>query len=155
MSRYRPSSMPPNGTTRPQCVNTLRPRQNGRHFADDILKCIFLNDNVWIPIEISLKFVPKGPIVNIPALVKIMAWRRSSDKPLSIPMIVRLPRHIFRLHIRVLPWVALAHGGENNGWVLICSLQNCIFLIGDSREVTHRFTSKFCDDKKDTLLYTM
>ena len=25
--------------------NTLRPRQNGRHFADDICKCIFLNEN--------------------------------------------------------------------------------------------------------------
>ena len=49
--------------------NTLRPRQNGRHFADDIFKCIFLNENVWIPIEISLKFVPKGPVDNIPALV--------------------------------------------------------------------------------------
>ena len=49
-------------------LNTLRPRQNGRHFADDILKCIFLNENVWIPIVISLKFVPKGPIDNIPAL---------------------------------------------------------------------------------------
>ena len=48
---------------------TLRPRQNGRHFADDILKCIFLNEIVWIPIEISLKFVPKGPVDNIPALV--------------------------------------------------------------------------------------
>ena len=33
-------------------VNTLRPRQNGRHFADDMFKCIFLNENVWIPIEI-------------------------------------------------------------------------------------------------------
>ena len=50
-------------------LNTLRPRQNGRHFADDILKCIFLNENVWILIEISLKFVPKGPIGNIPSLV--------------------------------------------------------------------------------------
>ena len=50
-------------------INTLRPKQNGRHFAGDILKCIFLNENVWIPIEISLKFVPKGPIDNIPALV--------------------------------------------------------------------------------------
>ena len=47
----------------------LRPRQNGRHSADYILKCIFLNENVWIPIEISLNFVPKGPIDNIPALV--------------------------------------------------------------------------------------
>ena len=50
-------------------LNTLMPRQNGCHFADDISKCIFLNENVWIPIKISLKFVPEGPINNIPALV--------------------------------------------------------------------------------------
>ena len=42
-------------------LNTLRPRQNGHHFADDIFKCIFLNENVLIAIKISLKFVPKGP----------------------------------------------------------------------------------------------
>ena len=82
------------GVVRPQGINTLRPRQNGRHFADDIFKCIFLNENVWIPIKISLKFVPQGPINNIPALVQIMAWRRPSDKPLSEPMMVRLPTHI-------------------------------------------------------------
>ena len=74
--------------------NTLRPRQNGRHFADDVFKCIFLNENVWIPIEIPLKFVPQGPINNISALVQIMAWRRSGDKPLSEPMMVSLPTHI-------------------------------------------------------------
>ena len=56
-------------------------RDNGRHFADDIFKCIFLNENVWIPIKISLKFVPKVPINNIPALVQILAWCRSGDKP--------------------------------------------------------------------------
>ena len=61
-------------------VSTLRPRQNGRHFADAILNSIFLNENVWIPIKFSLKFVPKGPINNIPALVQIMAWRRPGDK---------------------------------------------------------------------------
>ena len=61
-------------------VNTLRPRQNGRHFPDDIFKCIFLNK---ISITFLLKFVPKGPINNIPALVQIMAWRRSGDKSLS------------------------------------------------------------------------
>ena len=49
--------------------NTLRPTQNGRYFPDDIFKCIFLKENVWIPIKISLKFVPKSPINNIPALV--------------------------------------------------------------------------------------
>ena len=27
-------------------INTLRPRQDGRHFPDDIFKCIFLNENV-------------------------------------------------------------------------------------------------------------
>ena len=49
--------------------NTLRLRQNGRHFPDDIFKCIFLNENVLISIKISLKFVPKGQINNITALV--------------------------------------------------------------------------------------
>ena len=67
-------------------INTLRPRQNGRHFPDDIFKCIFLNENVWILINISLKFVPRGPIHNIPAFVQIMAWRRTGDKPLSEPI---------------------------------------------------------------------
>ena len=76
-------------------INTLRPRQNGRYFADDIFKCIFLNENVWIPIWISLKFVPKGPINNIPALVQIMAWRRPGNKPLSEPMMVSSPTHIY------------------------------------------------------------
>ena len=67
---------------------TLRPRQNGHSFAYDIFKCIFLNENVWISIKISLKFVPKGPINNIPALVQIMAWRLPGDKPSSEPMVV-------------------------------------------------------------------
>ena len=75
-------------------VNTLRPRQKGRHFPDDIFKCIFLNENSRISINISLKFVPKSLINNIPALVQIMAWRRPGDKPLSEPMMVRLPMHI-------------------------------------------------------------
>ena len=46
------------------------------------------NENIWISIKISPKFVPKGPINNIPALVQIMAWRRPGDKPLSEPMMV-------------------------------------------------------------------
>ena len=73
--------------------NTLRPRQNGRHFADDIFKCIFLTENAWILIKIKLKFVSKGSI-NIPALAQIIAWRRPGDKPLSESMLVRIPRHI-------------------------------------------------------------
>ena len=53
-------------------VNTLRPRQNCCHFTDARFKCIFQNENVWI----SLKFVPKILINNIPALIQIMAWHR-------------------------------------------------------------------------------
>ena len=51
-------------------INTLRPRQNGRHVPDDIFKCIFLTENVCISIKISLKFVRKGPIKNIPTLIQ-------------------------------------------------------------------------------------
>ena len=54
-------------------IDTLRPRQNDSHFPDNIFKCIFLNEKVWIWIKISLKFVPKGPINNIQALIQIMA----------------------------------------------------------------------------------
>ena len=54
-------------------VNTLGPRQNGRRFSDDTFKRIFVNENVRILFEISLKFVPKGSINNNPALVQIMA----------------------------------------------------------------------------------
>ena len=74
--------------------NTLKPRQNGRHIADDTFKRIFVNENIRILIEISLRFVPKCPIKNTPALVQIMAWRRPGDKPLSEPMMVSLPMHI-------------------------------------------------------------
>ena len=49
---------------------------------------------IWISINISLKFVPKGSSNNIPTLVQIMAWRRPGDKPLSEPMLVSLLTHI-------------------------------------------------------------
>ena len=74
---------------------TLKSGQNGhRHFPDDNLKRIFLNENICISIKISLKFVPKGPINNIPALVQIMAWHRPGDKPLSEPIMFSLLTHI-------------------------------------------------------------
>ena len=63
--------------------NILRQKQDGCRFADDVFKCIFCNENVCILIKISLKFVPKGLINNIPALDQVMAWRWSGDKPLS------------------------------------------------------------------------
>ena len=68
------------------CFLTLRLKQYGLHFTDDLLKWIFLKENIWISSEITPQFVPKGPINDIPALVQIMAWRRLGDKPLSEPM---------------------------------------------------------------------
>ena len=65
-----------------------------RHFADDFFKCIFLIKNVLILIKISVKFIPKGPINNIPALVQIMAWRRPGNKPLTEPITGILLMHI-------------------------------------------------------------
>ena len=94
LSQCWPRSMSPNGVTMPQWVNTLRLRQYGRHFADDIFRCIFFKENTCISINISLKFVPKGHINNIPALVQIMAWRHPGDKPSSGSMMVRLLTHI-------------------------------------------------------------
>ena len=73
-------------------INSFRPRQHGRRFADDTFKCIFLAENVIIVIETSLKFVPNDLINNIPALVEIMAWRRPGDKPLPQLMVIRLSR---------------------------------------------------------------
>ena len=78
----------------PGVFNTLRPRQNGCHFADDTFKRIFLNENGGISINISLKFVHKGAINNIPASVQIIAWRRPGNKPLLESMMVSLPTHI-------------------------------------------------------------
>ena len=54
-------------------INTLKPSQNGRRFADDTFKRIFFNENLRISIKISLKFVPNGPVNNIPALVQRQA----------------------------------------------------------------------------------
>ena len=100
-------------------VNTLRPRQNGRHFADGTFNRIFVNENVRISIKFSMKFVPKGPINNIPALVQIMAWRRSGDKPLSEPMMVHLPTHICVTRPQ---WVKVKHRYLKLAMVPVCGL---------------------------------
>ena len=85
-------------------INALRLRQAGRHFADDILKCIFSNETVSISIQISLKFIPDSPFSNIPALVQIMVWRLPGNKPLSEPMLTILLTHVcvnsFRIIIK-------------------------------------------------------
>ena len=121
-------------------INSLRPRQSRRHFADDIFKCIFSNEYVWIPIKISLKFVPKGPINNIPELVQIMAWRRPGDKPLSETKMISLPAHICVTRPQ---WVSTMH------WIMLIRLMcfnhfilnffSCnLFLLLFARFIIHR-----------------
>ena len=70
--------------------NTLRPRHIDRHFPDDVSKCIFLNEKVWISIGISLKFVFHGPTYNMSTLFQILI----GEKPLSEPMMPSLLKHI-------------------------------------------------------------
>ena len=57
--------------------------------ADDIFKCIFVNEKFCILIKISLNFVLKGPIDNKAALVQVMAWRRTGDKSLPERMLMQ------------------------------------------------------------------
>ena len=105
-------------------LNTLRPRQHGHHFAYDIFKCIFLNENAIISIKISLKFVSKASTNNIPPLVQIMAWRRAGDKPLS-----ELMMFISLTHICVTrpQWVNSSYLGEN-GCHITGNIVKCIFV---------------------------
>ena len=44
----------------PRHLNTLRPRQNGRHFADDTFKLIFVNENVRISIQNFTEICSQG-----------------------------------------------------------------------------------------------
>ena len=57
--------------------------------ADDIFKRIFVNENIRISIQISLKFVSKSLIDNKSVLVQVMAWRRTGDKPLPEAMMTQ------------------------------------------------------------------
>ena len=67
--------------------STLSAKQNGRHFTD-ILKYIYLYENCYILIQISLKLVPSGPVNNKPTLVQKMDWCRIGDKPSCGPRAV-------------------------------------------------------------------
>ena len=109
-------------------INTLRPRQNGRQFPDDIFKCIFLNENKWISIKTSLKFNPEGPINNMPSLVQIMACRLVGAKPLFEPMTVILPTHICVTRPQ---WVNLpcALTSVNLNGLLLCYSIGCYKII--------------------------
>ena len=73
----QPQPQPPTPTPTPT------PDKMAALLADENFKCIFVNGNDRILIRISLKFVPRSPINNNPALVQVMAWHRTGDRPLS------------------------------------------------------------------------
>ena len=104
-------------------VNSSPHGQNVHRFADDIFKCIFMNEKFCIWIKFSLKFVPKGPISNNPSLVYIMAWHQIGDKPLSELMTLKLPTHMCVTRPQ---WVnGLVTGGQ------CCRSDNiCLYVIG-------------------------
>ena len=64
----------------------MKSAQNGRDVADNIFKCIFLKDNVFILFWNPIKLVPEVPIDSKWVLVQIMAWRRAKDEPLFEPL---------------------------------------------------------------------
>ena len=66
--------VPDNGPAFYPVINRVNPEQNGRRFADAFSKCIFMNENGNILIQISLKIVPKGSVNNKSALILVMAW---------------------------------------------------------------------------------
>ena len=57
---------------------------------DDIFRCIFVNEKPCILIQIwFLKMVPKVLIDDKAALVQVLAWRRTGDKPLPELMLIQ------------------------------------------------------------------
>ena len=108
---------------------TLRPTQNGRHFADDISKWIFPNENFWILNNISLKFVPLVLSDNIATLVQIMVWRHTGDKPSCW---FSLLTHIYIIRpqwVNSMPTQYLPQNRFINNNITWCNIQRLFFKI--------------------------
>ena len=110
-----------------------------------MFKCSFLNENVWIPIEISLKFVPKGSINNNPALFQIMAWRRPGDKPLSEPMMVSSLTHICVTRPQ---WVKIQQGLDTTRF----SVCDCEIAVQSDKRRDNTVADKPAKLQSDTLI---
>ena len=65
------------------------PGQDGRHFHRRHFQSIFLHENIRISIQISQKLVPRGSNDNKSALVQVMAWCWTGDKPLPEQMLTQ------------------------------------------------------------------
>ena len=108
--------------------HTLKMRQNGHNFADNILKLLFLYENCCILIQRSLKFLSKGTINIMSSLVQITVWHQIGDKSLSEHAVSMMTFLLMHICIALPWWVKLYHK-----WGLWCQKQvsqaeisNCI-----------------------------
>ena len=99
-------------------------------------RCIFLNENHWISIKITLKFVPQVWINNIPALVQIMAWPYPGNKALSEPMILIILTHT--LSLNELRWVVEGYPTDLSDFICMCR------VLSDVEVVIVTFHQMFC-----------
>ena len=115
-------------------IYILRPRQNGRHFPDDILKWILFTENLWISIKLSLKIVPSGSINSIPALVQIIHWLNQCSLVHSIYASLGLNELIWRwliaaLHTGVSFLIESILNYGINRWLHITQLYRMLLFI--------------------------
>ena len=108
----------------------------GRHKMAAILqtalfKCIFFNENIRILIKISLKFVPKGPVNNIPALGQKMTWRRQAIIWTNDGWIPNAYMH----HLASISWRIIDLGR------FICGFEIAIFNLVS---LTNTYIFRFC-----------
>ena len=133
-------------------INTLKSSQNSRHLPDDIFKCIFLNENVSISIKISLKFVLKGPINNIPALVQIMVWFCGpGDKPLSEPMMYSTDACVTRpqwFKPMLTDWISSMIITRDPCWTYVMSFHTFSTMCPSDVIFRHEFGSALSDGTK-------
>ena len=106
-------------------LDNASPRgQNGRHFADDVFRFIFVTETLCTWIKISLKFVLKRPDDIKPALVQIIAWRRIGDKPSNNGLAPNRRQAIIWTNADLIHWRIYAALGDvwqtqSTGWRLV------------------------------------
>ena len=89
LDQWRHTLLPHLSITQSRWVKSSLSGENMCPFADESFKCVFMNEKFYILMQFSLMFVPKVPIDNKSALVEIMAWQQTGDKPLPEPMLTQ------------------------------------------------------------------
>ena len=73
----------------PNALTQLSMDKMATILANAIFKCVLFNEKDKISIQFSLKLVPRSPIDNKPALVQVMDWRGTGNKPFPEPMMTQ------------------------------------------------------------------